>query len=381
MSDHPLTLGMQQDQVTPGSDNMLNYPQQPPRPPRPQNTSGNNAFFEHYMGLAAEYRAAGLPDQYQAALEQAIKLRPKYNTTPQQMMVGGKLTNVLVSEDGSAKTMDGFEVKPDMVELDLGGKKQFVDKNTLTNGQSFAKTMTPGEAASNSLGWANNRQAGQRLNLEFGLGPDGQQNIDTTARAIANGQLPPPSGMALTNPRNQQILTRVMQINPNYDYTDITAKKKAASDFTSGPQGNQLRSFAVAGQHLAQLGDLVDAMGNGKINVVTRLANAYQSQTGTAAPTNFDAAKDVVSKEVVKAIVGAGGGVSEREELTKSMSNVRSPAQLKGVIDQYKTLMNAQQEALMQQRRAAGLSDSTLPNYNAPASIPSAGQWGIQKVN
>lgn len=120
-------------------------------------TDGNQKsdFFSHYMGLAEKYRAEGLPDQYAAAMATAEKFRPKYSTTPQQMMVGGKLTNVLVSEDGAMKTLDGFGVKPDMVEMDLGGAKKFVDKNSLSSGQSFNKTMTPGEIASNGLGWAN----------------------------------------------------------------------------------------------------------------------------------------------------------------------------------------------------------------------------------
>jgi hypothetical protein len=179
-------------------------------------------------------------------------------------------------------------------------------------------------------------------------------------------------------------MARVSEINPNFDATDYEAKKKAARDFTSGTQGNAMRSFAVAGQHLDQLGTLVDALDNGDISLINKVGNAYASQTGGTAPTNFAAAKDVVSKEVIKAIVGAGGGVAERAELSQLMDSAKSPAQLKGVINQYRTLMDAQHNALLQQRRAAGLSDKTLPNYVAPeVSTPVAGKndWAIQKVN
>lgn len=222
-------------------------------------------------------------------------------------------------------------------------------------------------------------------NLRAGVVPGGglDPNGERTAQAIASGQLPPPSGMALTNPRNQRILGRVMEINPNYDFTSVTAKKKAASDFTTGSLGNSMRSFQVAGQHLDQLGQLVDALGNGNLTLVNKLGNAIGSQTGNPAPTNFDAAKDVVSKEVVKAIVAGGGGVSERQELAHLMDNAESPAQLKGVIQQYRNLMAAQHDALLQQRRAAGLPDSTLPNYTeAAGGAPANGGWqylGVQK--
>jgi hypothetical protein len=196
----------------------------------------------------------------------------------------------------------------------------------------------------------------------------------------------PPSGMALLNPKNQRILGRVMEINPEYDATTVTAKKKAANDFTSGTLGNSMRSFNVAGQHLDQLGTLVDALNNKDTQLFNKIGNAYSQATGSPAPTNFDAAKDIVSKEVVKAIVAGGGGVTERQELAGLMDKAKSPAQLKGVIQQYRNLMGAQHDALLQQRRAAGLPDSTLPKYdlgNAEKSFvgaPAGGPSGPVKI-
>lgn len=197
--------------------------------------------------------------------------------------------------------------------------------------------------------------------------------LESEAQLIASGRAAPPSGMAATRPQTAMLMQRVQQINPNYDATSYGAKVKASKDFSTGSQGNAMRSFAVAGQHLDQLGTLVDALNNGNTQIINKIGNQIAEQTGSTAPTNFDAAKDVVSKEVVKAIVAGGGGVAEREELSKLMSNAKSPAQLKGVIQQYRGLMGAQHDALLQQRRAAGLPDSTLPSYtdaNGGASAP-----------
>jgi hypothetical protein len=238
------------------------------------------------------------------------------------------------------------------------------DANTVaTNATSRANN-----AATNATSRANNAATQAAENLRAGVMPGGglDDNAERTAQAIAGGQLPAPTGMALLNPKNQRILGRVMEINPSYDASTVSAKKAAATAFTSGQQGNAMRSFAVAGQHLDQLGQLADAMNNGNSQLVNKIANAYSQQSGSPAVTNFDAAKDVVSKEVVKAIVAGGGGVAEREELAKLMSNAKSPAQLKGVITQYRNLMAAQHDALLQQRRAAGLPDSTMPNYTQP---------------
>lgn len=100
-------------------------------------------LYSQYQNLGQQMAARGLHAQAKAYFDTAEKFRPKYSTTPQQMMVGGKLTNVLVSEDGSLKTLDGFDVKPDMVEQDLGDRKVWVNKNTLTPGQAFQKNPEP----------------------------------------------------------------------------------------------------------------------------------------------------------------------------------------------------------------------------------------------
>jgi hypothetical protein len=250
-------------------------------------------------------------------------------------------------------------------------------------------TQDPNSIASNARiaaeGAANRAQAARlhadtiaAENLRAGVTPGGglDDNAERTAHAIASGQLPAPTGMALLNPKNQRILGRVMEINPQYDSTTVDAKKKAARDFTTGALGNSMRSFQVAGQHLDQLGELVDGLNNGNMQIVNKIGNAYASQTGSPAPTNFEAAKDVVSKEVVKAIVAGGGGVSERQELSHLMDQAKSPKQLKGVIQQYRNLMAAQHDALLQQRRAAGLPDSTLPSYTEAAGGGTAGTAG-----
>lgn len=260
----------------------------------------------------------------------------------------------------------------------MAAKDQLAQVSPDANARLQAQTSRENNGATIAATDRRHKETIAGENLRAGVTADGKvdENSERTAQAIASGQLPAPTGMALLNPKNQRILGRVMEINPQYDATTVDAKKKAARDFTTGSQGNALRSFAVAGDHLAQLDKLVDAMHNGDMQLVNKLGNAFSQQTGNPAVTNFEAAKEIVGKEVVKAIVAGGGGVEERRELSQLMANAKSPAQLKGVISQFSALMGAQHEALLQQRRAAGLPDSTIPNYtggkHGAAAAPAA---------
>jgi hypothetical protein len=216
-----------------------------------------------------------------------------------------------------------------------------------------------------------------------GLNPDGtvSQNTEALAQSIAKGDVAPLSGFALARPAGQQVMARVMQINPQYDATTYGAKVAAAKAFTSGKEAQLLRSIGTANKHLTMLDGLVDSLDNGDIQAFNRGAQFFKEQTGQTAPTNFDAVKDIVGQEVVKSIVAGGGSMQERSDAAASISKAKSPQQLKGVIANYRTVMGAQRESLLQQRRAAGLPDSTIPDYtdqSAPAGTPPG--WTIEKI-
>lgn len=207
--------------------------------------------------------------------------------------------------------------------------------------------------------------------------------IENTAQAIASGNLAPLSGFALAKPMGQQIMARVMALNPQYSAKDFGTGQKAEKDFATGKPGQAVRSFNVALSHLDTLDQLSDALHNNNLQVVNKIGNAYAQQTGSPAPTNFESAKKIVADEIVKAIVGSGGGVSDREAAAKTISAVSSPAQLKGVINTYKELMRGQLGGLKQQyETSTGRKDFDrllTPSARAQEASPtvSAGAWKI----
>lgn len=94
--------------------------------------------------LMSEGRVEAAQKQY----DMAEKFRPKYNTTPQQMInpETGKLSNYLVSEDGTRMLM-GEGVKPNIKTLTLGNRVESVDENNMRGGETFAMGQSPDNAA------------------------------------------------------------------------------------------------------------------------------------------------------------------------------------------------------------------------------------------
>ena len=204
----------------------------------------------------------------------------------------------------------------------------------------------------------------QRLAQETATGALTPETLDMAANVyLKTGQMPPLGmGKAATALR-QSVLNRAAEIggkgadgatvapadiagNIITSKQDIGSQNKAIKDFSTGVQGKQVNSFNTAIDHLYTMDKLSDALQNGDTKAVNLIANTVAKQTGAAAPTNFDAAKQVVSAEVIKAIVANGGGVKEREEAANNFAAAGSPAQLKGVINTYRQLLGGQLNSL-----------------------------------
>ena len=183
-------------------------------------------------------------------------------------------------------------------------------------------------------------------------------------KALNEGREPfPTAKMMASNPYYERLADAVAQYNPDFDATAFSTRKNANTAFTTGIQGRQLLAFGSAVKHLETLGGLIDALKNKDTIQLNRLNNLWEKQTGQSAVTNFEAAKGIVAKEIMKSIVTGGGGVEERQELSRLMDAAKSPEQLRGVVDTYYELMKAQKENLIIQRDAAGLPRSSLPDY------------------
>lgn len=130
------------------------------------------------------------------------------------------------------------------------------------------------------------------------------------------------------------------------DYGSI---QRAVVAFGTGKQGDTVRSFETVSNHLDTLEQAAKALNNGDWTLFNKYANAIASATGQPAPTNFATAMQIVGGEVIKAVQGTPGGVTDREEARGAFDNVRSPEQLQGAIDTVRKLVGGQLQSMEHQ--------------------------------
>jgi hypothetical protein len=150
----------------------------------------------------------------------------------------------------------------------------------------------------------------------------------------------------------EKLMSAVAKYDPTYNQNDFGARAKSIKDFSTGTQGNIIRSFDVAIDHLDTLQKAADAMQNGDTRLINQIRNKWRQETGSDLPTNFQALVPLVSGEIAKAVIGSNNALSDREELRLNLKNANSPSQISGVITGYKGLMSGQLKGLKQQYEA-----------------------------
>ena len=206
-----------------------------------------------------------------------------------------------------------------------------------------------GEIVSGTAG-APNPVTAETTPTAGGLGPD----LERQAQAIARGDVQMPTGMGANNRRNQAIQNRVYELNPNFDPTVFTTRKKTEESFSTGKQGDVVRSMNTAIDHLDTMHKAAEALKNGQVPLFNRFANEFATATGQTAPGNFDAVKTIVGSEVAKAIAGGATALGDREEIRREIDNSRTPQQLAGVIAKYQDLLGGQMHGLETQYKSGG---------------------------
>lgn len=206
------------------------------------------------------------------------------------------------------------------------------------------KTITPAKDARDASDNKNHVLApGQQM-----IGPDGKiiaenKNQSSGARSAIGLYM---KKFAEENPdATTEDFQRAMQ--------GFQAGQVGYSRFTSGKQGDNVRSFNVLVDHFGTLKEASDALANGDVKMFNYIAQKIAEQRGEEAPTNFAAVRNIVSDELVKAVVGSNGALGDRESAQKSLDAANSPKQLAGVINNYRKLAAGQLNGLEYEYKAA----------------------------
>lgn len=240
-------------------------------------------------------------------------------------------------------------MNPVMSQFNLGHPQQVLVRDASGNTRSQLAQFIPGTGQ-----WVTADDKHDPISNVVSVLPSGSAILDdqSTASAadlVGTYQVALPTGYALQSPFWQSVIGKVKEKYPEYDATQFPARSAAVKAFATGKEAQLVRSMNVSIDHLSTLQDLADALKNGNVQSINKLSQSIAQQTGDPAPTNFDAAKGIVAKEVVKAIVANGGGVEERREAEATIARQNSPAQLAGVIQTYKRILAGQLKGLKKQ--------------------------------
>lgn len=173
-------------------------------------------------------------------------------------------------------------------------------------------------------------------------------DVQAYIKKIADYEIDPRT-TSIKGGHREQVLSAVAQYDPTYDQNTFGSRAKAIKDFATGTQGNAVRSFDVAIDHLDTLKRYAKALGSGDVRAMNTIRNTWLTETGSALPTNVQAIAPIVGAEISKAIIGSNNALADREELRKPLALANSPEQISGAIEGYQSLMGGQLKGLKKQ--------------------------------
>ena len=184
--------------------------------------------------------------------------------------------------------------------------------------------------------------------------------------AIATSRAKFPSYTAMRrDPTLAKIVEGVYKAFPEYDETQFVIRQGAGKAFAYGKQGDKLRSFGTAQQHIETLLDIAKGLQTGDLKRVNYVANLFGKETGYAPPITFEAVQQLVADEILASIVPGAGGVEERLRLAKKLTGNMSYAVLIEVTGRFQEMMAVQGSNLRKQAEYGGVDVSKMPDYAA----------------
>lgn len=210
----------------------------------------------------------------------------------------------------------------------------------------------------------------------------GEGAVEAAAqRYLKTGQLPPNIGRGVQGRSDAAAIQNraaAMATEQGIDVAELPkrwqkfkASQIAIQRFESGKQGDVARSLNVAIDHLSTIDQLAKALKNGDLLLFNRISQTFAEQTGSAVPTNLDAAKAIVGPEIIKAIGIQGGGTGrDRLDAIEKWNRARSPEQLAGVTETIKKLLAGQVRGLRQQYiKSTGLPAKDFDEMMLPETL------------
>lgn len=196
--------------------------------------------------------------------------------------------------------------------------------------------------------------------------------IATQVKALAEGRQQFPSGMALTKPYWQQMLTAVGQYDPTFNQSDYGARAKTRASFTSGPNAANITAFNTAIGHLEHLDSTIDALGNTGLPWLNGPLQAAKVNTANSAEQqaikDFNGARGAAASELTKAFRGAGGAEADVQYWLKQFNQADSQHALHQSVRTAASLLQSRIDSMQDSYNTGmGTSNQTVPGITPRA--------------
>ena len=138
---------------------------------------------------------------------------------------------------------------------------------------------------------------------------------------------------------HQAYIKLLTAVDPTFDESHFSNRAAYQKSLDSGKLGDTVVSFSNAAHHLNTLAEYASNLDNTDSPMFNKLKNFVETQTGKPAPTTFEGMKNIVTDEVVKAVIGSKGALGDRKALNEQISNISSMPQLITFVNEIKHLM------------------------------------------
>lgn len=178
----------------------------------------------------------------------------------------------------------------------------------------------------------------------------GEVKHSATATMIANYQSPERTALArVPYGRREAIKQEVLQMNPEYHAEYFDNFNRTERDATTGKIGTSANALNTMMGHLAVLNTAAEALKNGDVTFINKIANKFGMATGATAPAVYNTIVHRLGPEVTKAYLAAGGSVGERGTNEADFDSSLGPDQIKQNIGVSALLADSKIKALQDQ--------------------------------
>ncbi len=199
-------------------------------------------------------------------------------------------------------------------------------------------------------------------------------------KAMLEGRMSPPSGMAAKTPYWQRMLDMAASAEPGFDLTKWTQRQAGNKDFYGG--GKSAEMVRAANQTIHHVGELIgsmDKLSNTQSPQYNAVGNYINTNVlGKGAVTEFLPNAHAVAEEMSKVFKGANLSDAEIHQWEKSLNENMSPEQQRASVGKLMTLLNGSLSALETKRRSS-LGDA-LSDQKGPL-LDKESQHTLDKVN